>query len=432
MTEQVSDYICLACGGPLKFDAESGALKCEYCASTYSIEEAKKYFAEKNKSVADAPIESEDESYWTDGDDSMKAYKCNSCGAEMVCDETTAATSCPYCGNPAVMPQQFKGMLRPKYVIPFKIDKSEVTGKLDNYLKGKKLLPGTFRGHNHVQEIKGVYVPFWLYSGSVEAEMHFDAEEVKETKTATEKITTTKHYDVHRKGVSKFDKIPTDASTAMPDDLMDSIEPYDYKDLKNFEMEYLPGYLADKYDVSKEDSIERARKRAEKTTTDAIEDTVEGYTSYSEKTMMTKIRHFGEKQEYALMPVWLLSTSWNNQNFLFAVNGQTGKMMGNLPIDRMKQMMHAAISFVITFAIMFLLTRSTTPKTLGMFAVIGLIVAIITSLVMASSMKPVHEGHAAGNYVVNNNNKKPVTLSIKDDNYIKTTEKREKIEPKNS
>ena len=134
MTEQVTEYICPACGGPMKFDPESGKVKCEYCASLYTIEEAKKYFEEKNKAVANAPTISEDESYWTDGDESMKAYKCNSCGAEMVCEETTAATSCPYCGNPAVMPQKFKGMLRPKYVIPFKVDKSEVKEKLEKYL----------------------------------------------------------------------------------------------------------------------------------------------------------------------------------------------------------------------------------------------------------------------------------------------------------
>ena len=131
MTEQVTEYICPACGGPMKFDPESGKVKCEYCASLYTIEEAKKYFEEKNKAVANAPTISEDESYWTDGDENMKAYKCNSCGAEMVCEETTAATSCPYCGNPAVMPQKFKGMLRPKYVIPFKVDKSEVKEKLE-------------------------------------------------------------------------------------------------------------------------------------------------------------------------------------------------------------------------------------------------------------------------------------------------------------
>lgn len=429
MTEQATEYICLGCGGPLKFDPESGKMKCEYCGSIYTIEEAKKYYEEKNKSVAAAPIESEDESYWTDGDESMKSYKCNSCGAEMVCDETTAATSCPYCGNPAVMPQQFKGMMRPKYVIPFKVDKSEVKGKLANYYKGKKLLPGSFKGHNHIDEIKGVYVPFWLYSGTVDADLHFEAEQVEEKKTATEKITITKHYDVHRKGTVKFDKIPTDASSAMPDDLMDSIEPYDYKDLTKFEMEYLPGYIADKYDVSKEDTIERARKRAEATTISEITETVTGYDNVDEKVMLRHIRYAGEKQEYAMLPVWLLSTKWNNQNFLFAVNGQTGKMIGNLPIDRMKQLIWFVCSFLISFGIMAALIQPSAGMEWAISVGVGFIVAFIVNLILTGSMKPVHKGDQAAGYLLND--KKPVNLSIKTDNYVRTTEKREKIEKNN-
>lgn len=204
----------------------------------------------------------------------MKAYSCKSCGAEIVCDETTAATSCPYCGNVAIIPQQFKGMLRPKYVIPFHVDKQAAKGKLTEYCKGKKLLPGSFTEDNHIDEIKGVYVPFWLYSGTVDADVRYDASSDDEQKTATEKITTTRHYDVRRKGGAAFDKIPTDASNSMPDDLMDSIEPFDYKGIKDFEMEYLVGFLADKYDVSQEDSKERARKRAENSTVSMLRDTV--------------------------------------------------------------------------------------------------------------------------------------------------------------
>ncbi len=427
MTEQVTEYICPACGGPMKFDPESGKVKCEYCASLYTIEEAKKYFEEKNKAVANAPTISEDESYWTDGDESMKAYKCNSCGAEMVCEETTAATSCPYCGNPAVMPQKFKGMLRPKYVIPFKVDKSEVKEKLEKYYKGKVLLPGTFKGHNHIDEIKGIYVPFWLYSGTVEADMHFDAEQISEKKTSTEKITTTKHYEVHRKGTAKYVNIPTDASSAMPDDLMDSIEPYDYKEMTKFEMEYLPGYLADKYDVSKEDSIERARKRAENTTASEIKKTVDGYDKVQERTLLRRVRYSGEKQEYAMLPVWLLTTNWNNQNFLFAVNGQTGKMTGNLPIDRMKQILWILCSFILSFGILELIVKATAFKPLLMIGIFSVIVAFIVNIILRTTMKPVRTGSEAMDYV--QNDKKPVQLSVKQDNYIRTTEKREKIEP---
>lgn len=417
MVEQVSDYICPACGGPMKFDPASGQVKCEYCGSLYSIEEAKAANAAKNQNAAENSVISEDEVLWADGDDDMKAYKCNACGAEMVCDETTSATSCPYCGGPVVIPQQFKGVMRPKYVIPFKVEKSEVKSKLKEYYKGKPLLPGTFSGMNTIDEIKGIYVPFWLYSGTVDADMQFDCEKEDRKKTSTEEIVTTEYYDVHRQGTISFEKIPTDASTKMPDDLMDSIEPYDYKDLVEFEMEYLPGYLAEKYDVTKEDSIERARKRAENTAVLEVEDTVDNYTSVSEKKSVRKIKFSKETQDYAMLPVWMLTTKWNGKNYTFAMNGQTGEMVGDLPIDGMKQIIMLLIWFLIPFAAVWFFAESAVTA-----AVVGAIIAIVAIIIMRSKMKPVTKGTQARVYRQGGDN--ALKLNIKTDTFIRKEEKR--------
>lgn len=427
MAELATEYKCPACSGPMSFDPVSGKMKCDYCDSIYSIEEAKSFVAERNKEVLEnAANPSTEESYWDVGD-GMKSYSCKSCGAELVCDETTAATSCPYCGSPTVMPQQFQGMMKPKYVIPFKVLKNDAQNKLTSYCKGKKLLPNSFTNGNHISEVKGVYVPFWLYSGAVEADIHYKAEKVEEKKTSTEKITITHHYEVHRRGVISFDKIPSDASSSMPDDLMDSIEPYDYKDLTGFEMEYLPGYIADKYDVEKEAVLDRSQKRVDGSATKIIRDTVEGYTNVYENGK--NLRFFNEKQEYAMFPVWLLSTQWNNQNFLFAVNGQTGKMIGNLPIDNGKRW-----AWLLGIGLPVFLLAAIFMGFDG-FAIIGglvagVIAALITNGVLTSSMKPVKQSSQAANYVVENNrgNKdKNVRLSIRDDRFIRTTEKREPL-----
>ena len=173
MAEQMTEYVCMACGGSMRFDAASGKMKCDYCDSTYSMEEVKAYYAEENKTNAAQDTSKAAETAWGEELSSMKAYRCQGCGAELVCDDTTAATSCPYCGNVAIMPQQLTGMIRPKYVIPFKIEKEEAKNKLMTYIKGKKLLPGSFTG-DHIDEIKGVYVPFWLYNCEVNADVNFD------------------------------------------------------------------------------------------------------------------------------------------------------------------------------------------------------------------------------------------------------------------
>lgn len=428
MAEQFTEYVCLACGGPIHFDAASGKMKCDYCDSEYTMEEVKAYYADQNQENADQDRSLSAESSWGEDLSSMRAYSCQACGAELICEETTAATSCPYCGNVAIMPQQFKGMLRPKYVIPFKVDKKEAKSKLEEYCKGKKLLPNSFTENNHIDEIKGVYVPFWLYSGTVDADVKYDAETDDVKKTATEKVTTTKHYDVRRKGGAPFKMIPTDASDSMPDDLMDSIEPYDYAGLKEFEMEYLAGFLADKYDVSQEESKKRARNRAEQSTVDMLGDTVENYNRTSERRSERKVKFLGEKQEYAMLPVWLLSTQWNDQNYLFAINGQTGKMTGNLPIDKKKQWFRILIVALPLLLLGCLLGHFQSG---GIFlgAVFALIGGIVTNSSIVGSMKPVNEKRSAGDYVGTNadGTQKEIRLSIKEDRFVKTTVKKEPI-----
>ena len=148
-------------------------------------------------------------------------------------------------------------------------------------------------------------------------------------------MTITDHYYVRRAGNVPFIKIPVDGSSKMPDEHMDSIEPFQYEELQPFSMAYLPGYLADKYDVPVKESAPRAEERAKNSAVSAMmADAAIGYETCVPVSEKVEI-HRG-KVHYALLPVWLLSTKWNNQNFLFAMNGQTGKMVGDLPVSKGK------------------------------------------------------------------------------------------------
>ena len=142
-------------------------------------------------------------------------------------------------------------------MIPFKVSKEEAIKALKEHYKGKFLLPGTFTKENHLQEIRGIYVPFWMFDGEAEGDASYHATRTRTYRSGDYDITETKHYEVYRAGKVAFEKIPVDASSKMPDDHMDSIEPYNYQDLKQFSTAYLPGFLADKFDVSVDDSIKR-------------------------------------------------------------------------------------------------------------------------------------------------------------------------------
>lgn len=359
MPTQVTNYQCPACTGPLHYSAKSGKLECDYCGSSFDVAEIEALYARKEaeaaaaKQAADAKAEAAQAAKaeaaeaaaasggWDTSDlsrdwgaeaDGLRVYSCPSCGAELICDQSTAATACPYCGNPAIVPGQFSGALRPDYILPFRLSKDDAVQALRAHYKGKPFLPRSFTSANHIEQIQGVYVPFWLFDGGAEGAASYRASNTNVYETGDYEITETRHYHVVRAGSLAFEKIPVDASSKMPDDHMDSIEPFDYAQLRPFSTAYLPGYLADKYDVTIDDSRDRADTRCRETLAQALRDTVTGYGACVTEREDIALRR--GKVHYALLPVWMLSTKWNGQDFLFAMNGQTGKLVGDLPTDR--------------------------------------------------------------------------------------------------
>lgn len=377
MPTQVTNYQCPACTGPLHYSAKRGKLECDYCGSSFDVAEIEALYARKEaeaaaaKQAADAKAEAAQAARaeaveaaaasggWDTSDlsrdwgaeaDGLRVYSCPSCGAELICDQSTAATACPYCGNPAIVPGQFSGALRPDYILPFRLSKDDAVQALRAHYKGKPFLPRSFTSANHIEQIQGVYVPFWLFDGGAEGAASYRASNTNVYETGDYEITETRHYHVVRAGSLAFEKIPVDASSKMPDDHMDSIEPFDYTQLRPFSTAYLPGYLADKYDVTIDDSRDRADTRCRETLAQALRDTVTGYGACVTEREDIALRR--GKVHYALLPVWMLSTKWRGQDFLFAMNGQTGKLVGDLPTDRGRFWgMFAAIAAPLTVAL---------------------------------------------------------------------------------
>lgn len=330
----LQEYKCPCCGGAIAFDSHSQKMKCPYCDTEFDVDTLAGYDSDLQMDQEDQmQWETAAGTEWQEGETAgLRTYVCQSCGGEIVGDENTGATSCPFCGNPVVMMGQFSGDLKPDLVIPFKLDKKMAKERLMNHISGKKLVPKVFKDQNHIDEIKGVYVPFWLFDTDVDAQVRYRATRVRMWSDSNYNYTETQHFSVHRGGKVAFEGVPVDGSTKMADDLMESIEPFDLSQAVSFQTAYLAGYLADKYDVNAEDSVERANTRVKKSTEDAFAATVEGYaTVHSENS---NIRLNGGKAKYALYPVWLLNTTWNGNKYTFAMNGQTGKFVGDLPVDK--------------------------------------------------------------------------------------------------
>ena len=362
MPSQVTNYKCPSCTGPLHFDSKSGQMACEYCGSVFTVQEIEALYERKNEqaenafNAAQAAQEAQaaqtaqagnDDvqdgmdvdwdlssagSAWGAEGEGLRAYNCPSCGAELICDATTAATSCPYCANPTIVPGQFSGTLMPDLIVPFKLDKEAAKAALREHFKGKKLLPRAFSSENHLDEVKGVYVPFWLFDADCEADMSFSATRARTWSDRTYHYTETRYYRLYRGGSVSFANVPVDGSLKMADELMESLEPFDTSAAVRFRKAYLSGYFADRYDVSAEDSVTRANERVRQSTIDAFSRTTGGYMGVTNTG--SNIRLKNARAKYALLPVWILNTSWQGKNYQFAMNGQTGKFVGDLPTDK--------------------------------------------------------------------------------------------------
>ncbi|MCR5417631.1 MAG: hypothetical protein K6E84_01795 [Lachnospiraceae bacterium] len=405
----VLSFKCPCCVAPLEFNGDQGQMTCEYCGSSFTMEQV------KAAQQADALEGDASEMTWSssepemiqDADGKVEGYLCPSCSGEIIADENTAATECPFCGNQTIIPQSFEGMYKPDGIIPFAIDKSHAEEKLREFYKGKKLLPNSFTDNNHIKAISGVYVPFWLASATANGTVVFDGVKNKTEKKANETVTIQDHYNVTRAGSLDFKRVPADASSKMDDALMDSLEPYDMDKIVDYDAAYFSGYMADKYDVKAEDIKDRVNKRIRTTFINEMRSTVSGYDSVVSKNDSVKVND--GKTEYAFLPVWMLSTKYNDEVYTFAMNGQTGKISGSLPIDQGKYWKNVVITLAIVAAVIMALfyfgvigAGGFALKSLCISVVIGAIVGFIRGAILKGSMSNVHEQSAAARYAVEN------------------------------
>ncbi|MBQ7415791.1 MAG: hypothetical protein IJW14_01980 [Oscillospiraceae bacterium] len=349
----VLEYKCPCCGAGLKFSGAEQKLSCEYCGNTFEVETVKEYNAslgrtdEQSVSWEDAPTEQ-----WNDDEQSqMRSYICNSCGGEIITDDTTAATFCPYCENPAVLPGNVSGGLRPDAVIPFKTSKEDAQQAFLKLCKGKPLLPKDFTAKHRLEKITGIYVPFWLYECSGSIDSQYKATRTHHWSDAHYIYTKTDHYMLSRGASAQFDGIPMDGSSKMDDTIMESIEPFDMTQVVDFDTAYLSGFLADKYDVEAKSGEDRIRQRVDNTFTDLLSGSFVGYSSVVPTSRQLQVKH--SKAKYVLLPVWMLHTKYQDKTYVFAMNGQTGKMTGTLPIDKKRQwgwfsLVTAAVTVAVT------------------------------------------------------------------------------------
>lgn len=310
-------YKCPDCGSDMNFDAVSGKLTCQSCGRQDVIE---KYPEELITA--------------TFSEEEVTEYHCENCGAVLMTEAETAATNCSFCGAGVVIAERLAGKLAPAKVIPFSISKEQATKAFQKWCRKGLLTPKGFMTADRIKSITGMYVPFWLFDLNSDVKVNAVGTKVRTYTSGDYIYTETKYYDAYRELNLDYIKIPVDASEKMDDKLMDKLEPFPYDQLKTFKTPYLVGYIAEKYNYTDKELLPRAKNKISGYIEEEIRSSLSGYHSINYKNKRINTRDVNSF--YVLLPVWMVSYDYNKSEHIFAMNGQTGKVVGKPPLSGAK------------------------------------------------------------------------------------------------
>ena len=333
-------YDCPNCGANLQFDPESQKFCCEYCNGSFTESEVLNYaqqVLEYERQKHEMPKEEEPtDDQQRDMDEfseNTRLYQCPGCGAQIVADVNTAASFCYYCHNPVILKGRVDGVFKPSMVLPFGFDREKAEEYFNDWAGKKFFVPKDLKSKKQIEKMTGLYVPFWV--ADAVNKMHFTGQGkvVRSWSSGSYRYTNTKIYDIVRDMTIEYDGVPGDGSRKIEDSLMEAIEPFDYTAAKDFNMAYLSGFYADKYDVEKEEMYPRIYDRMFRNSCKEVNATCH-YSSVSGKKYDNKVSNL--RWHYMLLPVWFMTFDYKGKLWEYAINGQTGKISGELPIDKKK------------------------------------------------------------------------------------------------
>lgn len=318
----VVTYKCPNCDGELLFNPAEQKFKCEYCGSRFGERELEQMNPASAQETSEKTAE---------GSAAAVVYSCPSCGAEVVTTETTAATFCFFCHNPVVLSGRLEGSFEPDRIIPFVLDRDRAVAEFKGWVRKKRFLPHAFFSESQIEKLTGIYYPYWLTDCTVEANMEADGRNVRTWRSGNTQYTETSHYRASRAGNILFEGLLKSALAKLNRELVESVQPYDQRGMRAFSMTYLSGFLAEKRDIEHKSLEQEIGEEVYGYAQPLLRDTVRGYASVDVREFRARVTQMSP--HYALLPVWVLTYHHKGQLYYYAMNGQTGKVTGRLPVS---------------------------------------------------------------------------------------------------
>lgn len=337
-------YKCPNCGAGLEFKPAHQKFRCDYCLSEYSEKE----ILDKDKDH----IETNEVDKSLVEQDHLASYNCNSCGATVVTDDTTTSTFCYYCHNPVILSDRLIGSFQPNKMIPFTVDKDQAQKTFLNWVSKNRFVSSDFYSSSQLEKITGVYLPYWWADSKIDVDYEGEKNTSKVWTNGDTEYTETNKYRVIRQGQIEISNIEEVAFSKIEKDLLDGIAPYNQKKVRDFSMPYLSGFFAEQYDISKEEVTHKIDNQIKKISNILISNTI--LDNNQMKVLKDQNNIVSKKMSYTLLPAWILTYQYEGKTFVFAVNGQTGKSFGELPISNKKILGTAVGVFVVTTLVLLL------------------------------------------------------------------------------
>ncbi|SJZ58880.1 hypothetical protein SAMN02745116_00828 [Pilibacter termitis] len=343
----VLTHKCPNCAGALTFNPTDQKFHCEYCLSVFSEQEVSK-FEEKQASVASTSQQEVPKDTDGDGVDDIGLFICPNCAAQIVTETTTAATTCYFCHNPVVLNERLSGEFLPEKVIPFLIDKKEAEKKFLEWTAKKRFVPKAFFNKEQIKNLTGVYFPYFLVDSKLHGSMKAKGVRIRSWVVGDIEYTETKQYRIYREGdMTFFDLVKNALRKNTTQKMVTGVQPFDFDRAIPFKNQYLAGFQAEKRDLEFSDLKEEIDHELKEYGTSLLREEISGYTTVSNVTSSLEL--VDQQNSYVLLPVWLVTYRDRGSDTLYyyAMNGQTGKTSGVLPISRGKLAQAGILIFIL-------------------------------------------------------------------------------------
>lgn len=350
-------YKCPNCGGPLKYNPDKQKFTCEYCWGEFDPAQVQQMNEqnEQRETYDEREVKNAEErrqqaqAQGAEGEDYPVSYTCPGCGAEIVTSATTAATTCFYCDSPVVLGSRLSGDFNPDRVVPFELSRDKAVDRFLTMCSKKWFLPKGFTSKKQVDKLTGVYFPYWYADEQKTAHLTATGKKIRVWRSGNKEYTETQIFHVVRGGNVIINNVFERALKSESRDMLQSVHPYDLSKAQPFAMSYLSGFQAEKRDIEKAEVEPVIEQKMHDYAEQVLKNTMEGYDiieteSFNERTDLAAYT-------YDLLPVWMVTYKFNGEIIPFAINGQTGKAYGQLPVASGKLAAASALVAVLVFII---------------------------------------------------------------------------------